>query len=403
MPITAFDAARARAHFPQLTADHAFLDNAAGSFTPEHTHRAILAHLQDLGSVNAGMGHPHGDRVLDLKTRARAATATFLNAHPNEVALGPSSTALAFRLAGAFARLWGPGDEIIISELEHEANASPWRELERQGLKVHLWRARTPDMTLHVEDLRPLLNARTRLLAVTAASNTLGVTPPVREAIQVAHEVGAWTVIDDVHGAAHHLPDVRAWNADFVTFSPYKVFAPHLGAMYIRGELLAQLPVPKLSFMADDNISKIEHGTAPYASLAGWLGALDYLRDLSGHDALTRAALGEVYAAADAHERALTDRVLSGLRDLPHVTLYGPQTTEGRVATFAMRVQGLTPHETALKLAQRGVSVAAGHFYAVLPMTRLGLMPDGVVRASLAHYNTHDDITRLLDGLAALA
>ncbi|MBZ9753055.1 cysteine desulfurase-like protein [Deinococcus sp. HMF7604] len=389
-----------RAQFPPLQGGRAYLDNAAGGLLPTRAIAAVTDHLTRYGATNAMPGHQPGREILALKHRAREATALFLNAAPEDVALAQSATALTFRLAAAFARLWGPGDEIILSGLEHESNASPWRELERQGVTVKVWHARQPDMTLHPDDLSALLSPQTRLVAVTAASNALGVTPEIPAITALARTAGAWTIVDAVHAAPHSFPDVQTWGADFVTFSPYKVWAPHLGALWIRPDLRATLPWPRLEFIPQGDITGLEHGTPQFELLAGWLGTLDYLRDLGGHAELTRPAL----EAASARIQALEAPVMAGLVDglLAHdlVTVYGPQGIQGRVGTVAFRVVGETPEQTALRLTKRGVDVAAGHFYAVQPLKDLDLYPQGVVRASIAHYTTEEDIARLLDGLA---
>ncbi len=393
-----------RSQFSQLTDGLVYFDNAAGGLIPQRSLDAIQTYLTRYGSINSVPSHVRGAEVLALKHRARAATALFLNAQPNEVAIGPSATALAFRLSAAFARLWGPGDELIISELEHEANASPWRELEQVGVRVNVWRARD-DLTLHLDDLRALLTPNTRLLALSAASNAFGVRTPVREAAALAranhtlHPEGTWTMIDAVHLASHELPDVRAWGIDFLTFSPYKVFAPHLGVLYVRGELLAGLPVPRLSFVPEGDITKLEHGTPQYELLAGWLGSLDYLRELGGHDHLSRAALEAAYARIAELEGTVAQQLLDGLLGRPDVTLYGPQNMAGRVGTFGLRVHGELPEQTTARLTAAGVSAAAGHFYAVMPVQKVGLYPEGVVRVSIAHYTSAEDVQRLLAAL----
>ncbi|GGR14563.1 cysteine desulfurase-like protein [Deinococcus ruber] len=387
-----------RAQFPQLQNGLIYFDNAAGGLMPQRSIDAIREYLNGAGSANAMPTHRLGQAALALKHHARAATALFVNAEPGEVAMGPSATALAFRLSAAFGRLWGPGDEVIVSELEHEANASPWRELERVGVTLKLWHAQS-DLTLNLDDLKALLTPRTKLLALSAASNAFGAKTPIREAAALARQAGAWTIVDAVHLASHELPDVRAWGVDFMTFSPYKVFAPHLGAMYVRRELLAGLPIPKLSFVPDDDITKLEHGTPPFELLSGWLGSLDYLRELGGADELSRAALEAAYRRIAELETPVTAQLLTGLQHNERVTLYGPARLEQRVGTFAFRVQGETPEQTALRLSERGVSVASGHFYAVLPAQKLGLYPEGVVRASLAHYTSAEDAQRLLDAL----
>lgn len=393
------DFAALRAEFPPLALGRAYLDNAAGGLLPQRAVEAISAHLMGYGATNALPGHRPGQDMIALKGRARAGTALFLNAAPQDVALGPSATALAFRVAAAFARLWGPGDEVILSGLEHEANASPWRDLERQGVRVRVWHARQPDMRLHPDDLAALLSARTRLVAVTAASNVLGVTPDVPAITAQVRAAGAWSFVDAVHAAPHALPDVQVWGADFVTFSPYKVFGPHLGALWMRPEHREALPVPKLSFVPDGDITGLEHGSAPFELLAGWLGTLDYLRDLGGSGTLSRAALQAAYGQIAALEAPRTRQLVEGLLAAPGVTVYGPHDLQGRVGTVAFRVAGEAPEVTAQRLTDQGVDVGAGHFYAVAPLSDLGLYPQGVVRASLSHYTSEQDVDRLLRAL----
>ena len=250
------------------------------------------------------------------------------------MALAQSSTALNFRLSAAFARLWGPGDEVIISELEHEANASPWRELEKVGVDIKVWRMRD-DATLDIGDLDRVDRANWKSkVAVTAASNALGVTVDIPAVSQAVPAAGGWLMVDAVHATPHLLPDVQAWDCDFLCFSPYKVWGPHLGALYVRGELLAQLPVPKLTFVPDDDITKLEYGTPQYELLAGWLGTLDYLHDLGLHElgaasGERRSVLEAAYRRIDALERPLLDQLLSGLQGNPNVTIYGPQSSAG--------------------------------------------------------------------------
>lgn len=387
-----------RAQFPQLDGDLVYLDNAAGGLMPTRSIAAISTYLTRYGSINSLPGHARGAEVLALKGRVREATALFLNAEPGEVAIGQSATALAFRLSAAFARLWGPGDEVIISELDHEADASPWRELERVGVTVRLWKARD-DLTLHLDDLEALLTPRTRLLAFTAASNAFGSRTPVQGAAALARQNGTWTMVDAVHMASHELPDPTGWGLDFLMFSPYKVFAPHLGVLYVRQGLLAGLPVPKLEFVADDDVTKLEHGTPQYELQAGWLASLDYLRDLGGHATFGRPALEAAYTRIAELERPVAEQLLAGLLANDRVTLYGPHDLSARVGTFGFRVAGELPEQTTARLSAAGVSAAAGHFYAVMPARRVGVYPEGIVRVSIAHYTSSDDAQRMLDSL----
>ncbi|AFZ69353.1 cysteine desulfurase-like protein [Deinococcus peraridilitoris] len=388
-----------RAQFPSLANGRVYLDNAAGSLLPQHAIDGVTRHLIRYGAINSMIGHQPGREMLNIKHRAREGTALFFNAQPEDVVLGPSATALAFRMATAFTRLWGPGDEVIVSGLEHEANASPWRDLQRSGVSVNVWHARTPDLRLDLEDLKVLLSPRTRLVAVTTASNVLGSTVDIRAVTALAREVGAWTFADAVQSAPHEFPDVQSWGADFVTFSMYKVCGPHLGALWIRPELRAELPWPKLVFFPDADVHGLEHGTPQFELLAGWLGTLDYLRELGGASDLTREALNTAAKCIRELEEPVATHLLAGLVARPNVTVYGPQEMERRVGTVAFRVAGEAPEQTATRLSEQGIDLSAGHFYAVQPMTDLGLYPAGVARASIAHYTSMEDVERLLNAL----
>jgi cysteine desulfurase family protein (TIGR01976 family) len=388
-------------HFPALRSGFSYLDNAAGAQLPSHCIQAITDFLST-GSCNVGQPYPASVRATDVKARARAATAEFLGCQPEEVMLGTSTTSLSFQLSRALSRVVRAGDEIILSELEHEANASPWRWLEAQGARVKVWRARWPEGRLELADLRELLSPRTRLVAVTAASNAVGTTPEVAAVAELARSVGAWTVVDAVHSSPHLLPDVKAWGADFVFMSQYKVFGPHLGCLAVRRELLPQLPADKLWFVPDDSAQKFEPGTAPHELLAGWLGSLEYLREVLGEGEPGRAGLERAFRRIEALERPLLESTLERLRAHPRVRLYGIAEPKGRVATFCFNVAGHTPRAVAEHLAGQGVGVAAGHYYATMAAQALGVMPEGAVRVSLLHYNTQEDVDRLLAGLDSL-
>ncbi|WP_257463151.1 cysteine desulfurase-like protein [Archangium lipolyticum] len=388
-------------HFPALRSGFSYIDNAAGAQVPSHTIDAITRFLTS-GSCNVGQPYEASVRATEVKAQARAATAGFLHCQPEEVMLGTSATALTFQLSRAFSRLFQPGDEIVISELEHESNASPWRWLEAQGAVVKVWRAHWPEGRLELEDLRALLTSRTRLVAVTAAANSVGTMPDVAGATALAHSVGAWSIIDAVHSSPHQLPDMKGWDADFAVFSPYKVFGPHLGCLYVRRELLPRLPADKLWFVPDDSPQKFEPGTANHEALAGWLGTLRYVREVLGDGQPGRAGLERAWRRIESLERPLLESALERLRAHPRVRLYGIPEPKGRTATFCFNVPGVAPRAVAEHLAQRGVGVAAGHYYATLSMQALGLMPEGAVRVSLLHYNTLEDVDRLLAALDAL-
>jgi cysteine desulfurase family protein (TIGR01976 family) len=385
-------------HFPALQNNFSFLDNAAGAQVPTRCIDAISSFLTN-ASCNVGMPYPGSQAATRVKNQARVETAQFLNCQPSEIVIGTSATALTFQLARAFSRAWGEGDEVVISELEHEANASPWRDLERVGVKVHVWRAQWPEGRLHLEDLQPLLNSRTRLLAVTSAANSIGSAPDVAGAAALARSVGAWTITDLVHFAPHHLPDVAALGVDFAVFSAYKVFSTHAAFMYVREGLLPELLADKLHFIPDDSLQKFEPGTTNHEALAGWLGTLEYLRADVGNGSDGREGLETAYKCIEDLERTLSAFALEVLPGVPGLTLYGEPRLEGRVGTFCFNLNDQEPMRVAEKLGAAGIGVAAGHYYATMPMTALGLMPNGAIRASITHYSTQEDLERLVGAL----
>jgi cysteine desulfurase family protein (TIGR01976 family) len=388
-----------RAQFPALAGGFSFLDNAAGAQVPQACIDGITNFLSS-ASCNVGMPYPGSQLAVDVKAQARVETADFFNCKPSEVVIGTSATAITFMLARAFSRLWGPGDEVIISELEHEADASPWRNLEAQGVTVTIWRASWPDSRLDLEELRKLVSPRTKLVAVCSAANSLGTMPDVAGAAEIAHSVGAWCISDMVHYAPHHLPDVRATNVDFAFFSTYKVFGPHMAFLYVREGLLEKLPTDKLHFIPDDSPLKLEPGTQNHECLAGWLGTLAYLRELGGNSSggsSGRAGMVAAYKVIQEIEQPLLEFTLEKLKAMPNIELYGEQSATGRVGTFCFNVKGQDPSTVAEQLGKAGVGVAAGNYYATMPMKALGL--EGAIRASLLHYTSKEDLERLLKAL----
>jgi cysteine desulfurase family protein (TIGR01976 family) len=388
-----------QAHFPALAGGFSFLDNAAGAQVPQQCIEGMAQFLAT-SSCNVGMPYPGSEAATAVREKAREETAAFFNCKPSEVAIGPSATALTFILARAFARLWGEGDEVVISELEHEANASPWRNLAEKGVQLRVWKARWAEGgRLEPADLRALVSPKTRLVAITSAANSLGTTPDVAAAAEIAHSVGAWCITDMVHYSPHHLPDVQATGVDMAFFSAYKVFGPHLAFLYVREELIAQLPTDKLWFIPEDSLLKFEPGTNNHECMAGWLGTLDYLRSVLGDGKPGRAGLQAAYRQIEATEQTLVAEALKRLRSVPGLQLYGMPTPQGRVGTFCFNLPDQPPMTVAERLAKLGVGVAAGHYYATMPMQALGLWPDGALRASIAHYTTQADLDKLVAGL----
>jgi len=388
-----------QSHFPALQGGFSFLDNAAGAQVPKQCIDSLVRFLSG-ASCNVGMPYPGSQAAEAVKEQARIQTAQFFNCKPGEVAIGPSATALTFILSRAFSRIWGQGDEVVVSQLEHEADASPWRNLEQVGVTVKVWKARWDQGgRLEPADLKALVTSKTKLVALTSAANSLGTTPDVAAAAEIARSVGAWIISDMVHYSPHHLPDVQATGVDMAVFSAYKVFGPHVAFLYLREEIIPQLPTDKLWFIPGDSLLKFEPGTNNHECLASWLGTLDYLRNVLGNGADGREGLVQAYRHIEAIEAPLVEQGLERLKAIPGLKLYGMQGTEGRVGTFCLNLQGQSPMAVAERLGKVGVGVAAGHYYATMPMQALGLWPDGAIRASIAHYTTQTDLDKLIAGL----
>jgi cysteine desulfurase family protein (TIGR01976 family) len=395
-----------RARFPAVRAGATvFLDNASGAQLPEGVIEAVRDAMTRL-QVNKGGRSAPSREVTAAKERVRARTAAFLGAADDEagVAFGPNATTLLFLLAEAVGDTLAPGDEVVISGLDHHANRDPWRRLARRGVRVRSWAPRGPEARLDPRDLDGLLCDATRVVAVTAASNLLGTYVPVEEVGARLADHPARLVVDAVHLAPHRLPDVRGWRADAVAFSPYKVVAPHLGVLWIGADWRAALPDWGLSFLPPGP-PRWEPGTQSHEAIVGFGAALDHLAWLGGRvgepeGAEDRDRWAAGYAAAEAHERTLLARLLTGLDELG-ATRHGPRGVAGRTATVAFTLPDRTPLEVADAAAAHGVAVAAGHAYAeTLAREHLGL-PDGAVRASLLHYSDVSDVDALLAALAA--
>jgi cysteine desulfurase family protein (TIGR01976 family) len=372
-----------RARFSALAQPLTFFDGPGGTQVPDSVVEAIAAYLRD---SNANLGGPFPtSRASDaLVTRARAAAAELLNATPDEVAFGANMTTLNFALSRAAARAWRAGDEIVCTELDHDGNVSPWLELARDRDLTVRFAEIDADCRLDLDHLRSLLSERTRVVAFPWASNAVGTITPVAEIARLAHDTGALAWVDAVHYAPHGPIDVGAVGADILLCSPYKFYGPHLGLAFGRRELLEVLRPYKVRPADDFPVgSRFETGTLPHELLAGFVACVDYI-DHIGWEWITT------------HERELGQRFLDGLPDAWR--LHGPPTMEGRVPTFAVTHEELTPAAAAARLADEGFAVWDGNYYAVEIMKRLGL-DDGAVRVGIVHYNTADEVDRLLDAL----
>jgi cysteine desulfurase family protein (TIGR01976 family) len=397
-----------RARFPAVRAgETVFLDNASGAQVPQGVLDAVT-HAMTTMQVNKGGAYAASVRVTEAKERVRAQVARFLGA-PDDglVAFGPNATTLLTLLAGAFGRAARPGDEIVVTGLDHHANVDPWRALRERGVVVRTWVPRPPSMTLELDDLARLLTPSTRLLAMTGASNLLGTRPDVAAAGALAHAAGALVLVDAVHLAAHVRPDVAELGADALVFSPYKTFGPHLGVLYLGPRARVAWPAPALSFLDPDASVAWEPGTQSHEAIHGFGAVFAHLDALAAAIGLEvdddARRWGAVLAAGARHEAELTAAITSGL-DAIGAERYGLPGVSGRTSTVAFNLGGRSAPEVAAHLARRGIAVAAGHAYAFdLAMTHLALAErGGAVRVSALHYNDASDVAALLGALDEL-
>ncbi|HET9242007.1 MAG TPA: cysteine desulfurase-like protein [Gaiella sp.] len=388
MSATLLDVAAVRARFAALDRPLAFFDGPGGTQCPDVVIEAIARYLRE-DNANVGAPYATSRRTDELVARAHQRAGDFLGCEPAEVAFGQSMTALNFLLTRALARELEAGDEVLVTRLDHDANVAPWLALaEDLGIVVRFVDV-GPDLALDLDDLASKRSPRTRVVAFPAAANSVGTAPDVRRVVELAHEAGALAWIDAVHYAPHGRIDVADWGCDVLLCSPYKFFGPHMGMAFGRGELLRSWRPYKVRPAADEPVGhRFELGTCQHELLAGFVAAVEYVDSL-GWEAITE------------HERALGERFLAGLP--ADVTLHGLPTMEGRVPTFCFTVPGRTARSVAEHLGGQDVAVWWGNYYALETMRRLGLDEiDGAVRAGIVHYNTPEEVDRLLAGLADL-
>ena len=406
---TTFDVARVRGSYPALADGHAYLDGAAGTQVPVPVIDAIAAAYR-AGIGNIGGAFAASERSDAIVAEARRAVADLTGGTASGVVFGPSMTALTYRMSGALARGWAPGDEIVVSRLDHDANIRPWiQAAARAGAVVRWAEADLATGELPAAQYAELVGDRTRLVAVTAASNVLGTRPDVAAIAAVAHAAGALCYVDGVHATPHSPVDVSALGADFYATSAYKWAGPHVAAVVAGPALLETLWPDKLAPSSDEVPARFERGTLPFADLAGVAAAVEHLASIApgggASDAAGAAPRRErilaSMTAVEEYEMALFARLLDGLGAMSHVTLYGKAARRAPTAFFT--VPALTPREVASRLAARGVNVWNGDNYAYELCGALGLEPDGAVRAGLVHYNDASDVDRLLAGVGELA
>ncbi|MDI5969739.1 cysteine desulfurase-like protein [Streptomyces sp. SL13] len=394
-----YDVEAVRRHFPALADGTAHFDGPGGSQTP----RAVADAIRDTllaGLSNRGRTTAAERRADDTVTGARAAMGDLLGADPRGIVFGRSMTQLTYDLARTLAKEWGPGDEVVVSRLDHDANVRPWVQAAAAvGAQVR-WIDFDPERgELTAAHVAAELGPRTRLVALTGASNLIGTRPPLEEIGRLVHDAGALFAVDGVHLTAHTAVDVAALGADFYTCSPYKFLGPHCGVLASPPETLERLAPDKLLPSTDAVPERFELGTLPYELLAGTTAAVDFLAGLVPGEGSRRRRLITALEAVGEHEDGLLRRAEEGLAELPGVTVWSRAAR--RTPTLLLTFDGRDAADACRFLADRGVSAPAGSFYALEPSRRLGLGDSGGLRAGLAPYTSGADVVRLLDGLAA--
>jgi cysteine desulfurase family protein (TIGR01976 family) len=392
--------------FPALARTHngypvAYFDGPGGTQVPRTVVEAMNDYLYH-HNANTHWAYPTSEETDVIIDSARSVLADFLNASPTEIVFGANMTTLTFHLADALGRGYEPNDEIVVTELDHHANVAPWRALEKErGIKVRTVKMISETGELDWEDFSRWLTGRTKLVAIGAASNALGTINDVKRAGEMAHSLGAQIFVDAVHYAPHELVDVRDWNCDFLACSAYKFYGPHIGILYGRRDLLDSLDFPKLLPAPDTSPERAETGTQNHEGIGGASAAVDFLASLAP-GATRRERLRAALQQLHKRSGALITQAWEGLSNMAHVRLYGPPPGTARTPTIAFTVNGVPSIEVAEKLAERGVFLSHGDFYAMTVVERLGQNPHGLVRAGCACYTTPEEIDRLLAGVRGL-
>ena len=399
--------AQIRAQFLALDRKHrghpvAYFDGPGGTQVPGAVVEAMSDYLYR-HNANTHWRYPTSQETDGIIASARAALADFLGASADEIVFGANMTTLTFHLGRALGRGWGPGDEIVVTELDHHANVAPWTALQRErGVTIRTVPLDVETGQLDWAALERALSSKTRLLAIGAASNALGTVTDVTHAVRLARAAGARTFVDAVHYAPHNLVDVRAIGCDFLACSSYKFYGPHLGILYGRKERLEALDAPKLAPAPETAPERLETGTLNHEGIAGAGAAVEFLASL-GTGGNRRERLAGAFAGLHARGQELLERLWEGLKETPGVSLYGPPPSKPHTPTVAFTVAGRTSDEVATALADRAVFVSNGDFYATTVVARLGLSAHGLVRAGCACYTTTEEVDRLLSGVRSLA
>jgi len=395
-----------RQHFPALERVHngypvAYFDGPGGTQVPRYVVEQMTDYLYH-HNANTHWAYPTSAETDAALAHARDVFAQFLNASPTEIAFGANMTTLTLHLSRALSLNYKPGDEIVVTELDHHANIDPWRRLElERGVTIRSVRMDTATGQLNRDDLERYLGPKTKLLAIGAASNALGTINDLKGAIAMAHNAGALVFVDAVHYAPHALIDVKDLDCDFVGMSAYKFYGPHIGVLYAKRELYEQINFPRLVPAPDYAPENAETGTQNQEGMVGAAAAVEYLASL-GEGVNLRERLRNVFHETHTRNMQLFTRLWSALSTMPRVKVYGPPPDAARTPTLAFTIDGLTSTDAARRLSEKGLFLSHGDFYAYTIVQRLRLDPEGLIRAGCAIYTTEDEIDRLTDAVSTL-
>lgn len=389
-----------RAQFPALSKGFIFLENAGGAQVPRGVIEAVSQYFED-SYVQLGATYPASLRATEVVNRAHEFANLFMNGTAvGQVVIGPSTTQLVTMLAECYSRRLAPGDEVVISEAAHEANAGPWEKLRRFGIVIRVWKVHPETGEMPIEGLAALLNSRTKIVAFPHVSNLLGGVVDVKAITDLVHAHGAKVVVDGVAFASHRAIDVDAWGVDWYVYSTYKVFGPHMAVLFGRHDAFQELSGPNHSFLPEGTAYKFELGGANHEGCAGLLALGDYLQFVAGKDGpLSRDHIEAAWSVMRAMEDPLTVQLLSYLGSHPRVRVVGP-TQGDRVGTVSFLHERLKPSEIVAQTDAAGIGIRGGNMYAYRLCQAMGIPPDtGVTRISLVHYNTASEINQVISVL----
>lgn len=396
-----------RRRFPALERVHAghpvaYFDGPGGTQVPRVVADAMADYLFH-HNANTHWQYPTSEETDALLLAARETFADFFNATADEIVFGQNMTTLTFHLARGLGRAWGPGDEIVITELDHHGNVAPWRALAKErGVTIRVAKMNTAEGRLDWQDLERQIGPRTRLLAIGAASNALGTITDVQAAGELAHAAGARIFVDAVHLAPHELIDVQEMNCDYLACSAYKFYGPHVGILYGRRELLEEVDIPRLDPAPNTAPERLETGTQNHEGIVGAAAAVDFLASLAGAATGRRAALRRTYTELRARGEVLLARLWSSLGQVDGLTLYGPRPGLPRTPTLSFTLRGHKTDDIARALARQGLFVSNGDFYAATVIDRLGQSADGVVRIGCSCYTSGEEVEHIIQAIGEI-